>query len=114
MRPGTPHLSVIPRELAALSSGLPSAPSAVASAKPEALAKADHPPCFHTLVNSFTPPRKFAPMFSHTYKLIFPQIPYFDILTNCRGRHPLGAAKRAIFALRTRLNLSRFMLLRTL
>ena len=55
-------------------------------------------PCFDNLPNSSALRAKIAPLFSHTYKLLFPQTPSFDILTNCRGCHPLDAAKRANFA----------------
>jgi len=71
-----------------------------------------HPPCFHTLAHSLLTTQNIAPVFSYTYKLLFPQTPYFDILTNCLGCHPLGAAKKEIAALRTIINFFSFKLLR--
>ena len=125
MGPGTRNLAVTPRELAVLSFSLP----AEALAEDGALAKMgaltntalvnfqlstfdSQLPCFQTVVHSFTANRKLAPVFSYTYKLLFPQTPHFDILTNCRGCHPFGAAKKEISALRTMVNLFSFNLLR--
>jgi hypothetical protein len=71
-----------------------------------------HPPCFQTLAHSLLTTQNIAQVFSYTYKLFFPQTLYFDIITNCRGCHPLGAAKKEISAIRTRINFSSFMLLR--
>ena len=71
-----------------------------------------HPPCFQILTHSLLTTQNIVPVFSYTYKLLFPQTLYFDILTNCRGCHPLGAAKKEIAALRTMVNLFSFNLLR--
>ena len=133
MGPGTPHLVVTPRELAVLSSSVPAEALAEdgALAKVEASAEAgalantalvnfqlstfdSQLPCFQTVVNSFTANRKLAPVFSYTYKLLSPQMPHFDILTNCRGCHPLGLAEKASSPLPTGINFSIFILLRAL
>ena len=121
MGSGTPLLAMTPREPAVLSSSLP----AEALGKDGALANTalvnfqlstfySQLPCFQTVVHSFTANRKLAPVFSYTYKLLFPQGLHFDILTNCRRCHPLGSAKKAISVLRTRINFSSFMLLHAL
>jgi len=60
--------------------------------------KSEQPPYFHIFPHSSTLLKKYAPLFSYTYKLLSPQILSFYILTNCRGCHPLCAARRAIFA----------------
>jgi len=73
-----------------------------------------HPPCLHTLTHSPLTTQNIAPVFSCTYKLLLPQTTHFDNLTNCRGCHPIGAAKKAISVLRTIINFSSFILLHAL
>ena len=46
-----------------------------------------------------------APLFSYSYELLFPQLPSFDNLTNCRGVYQPDAPKKLIFRRRNSIKL---------
>ena len=67
-------------------------------------------PCFDDLPNCSAPRARIAPLFSHTYKSLFPQTLSFDILTKRRG----GYTPHGICRCRAGLNRFCFILLRAL
>ena len=64
-------------------------------------------PCFDDLPNCSALRARIAPLFSHTYKSLFPQMFSFDILTKRRGVTP-STQQRGQFIRRARLNLFMF------